>query len=448
MTKKRKHEQLNGEESIETTAALDVHNYYRYFREELERREIKNGSLIYDSTTDENDDEDEYYEWMSYDYPAQNEQELDIQVHVDVFNVVLSAGPLSIEIANVDQESDMHHHAIYLVDLVQLFLNGQFAVVVTYREKDSLWQAAELVYVANGVEKTIAAVPHYSHIRSSLKAMTLRNHLNYPVLTLDNNKLLQPKKVNNHELIGRQIDLVSPTPLSHKLYSAHDIDITVQNMGGESGEAIWELFYRRIDFWIVCLAIGVPAVWVLNIMPDNLWWLNIIVGFVSMLLLMFTTSLLLTHRQNVVDSGKVPFTERLEEVINYRLISAFWALNIIATLFFVPVWTTRENPQFLQSALQLPQLLGPLLLSCFVIFSAMVLVRPSSRIKKITRTILMTLGYTGILFCNFVLLYGGEDAPAPPDYTVYIITVLPLAIIFWYVCDCFRPVRKERELRW
>ncbi len=439
MMRKSRREHLNNEEPVEAIP-LDVDRYYRYFRSELERRKITEGSLVYDSVED-----DESYEWLSYCYTARDEHELDVSIQVSEFGIALFAGPLQLEIGSLEPETEMHDHVMQLIDLIQMFLNGQFAIVVTYRDKDNSWQAAELVYTAKrDVEKTICVVPHYSHAQSSLKATTLHNHLNYPMLSLDDNNLFQPIKINERELLGRRIDLLSPTPLTHKMYSVYGKDMIVQHLGGESGEALWELFYRRIDFWIASLVIGVPTVWIVSVTPDSFWWVNLLVGFVGVSLLMILTSFLLTRRQAAIDSGRIPFTERLEELINYRILSAFWALNLNTILFFAPIWTTRENPHTLQTAFQVPQLVSPLLISCFGIFTAMVLIKPSSRIQKIIRTAAMALGYGGVLFCNLVLLYGGGDAATPPDYFVYAITILPLAVLFWYFCDCFRG---KRELK-
>lgn len=436
MMRKSRREHLNNEELVEATP-LDIDKYYQYFRSEFERRKITEGSLGYDSVED-----DESYEWLSYCYTAQDEHELDVSMQVSEFGIALFAGPLQLEIRSPELETEMHDHVMQLIDLIQMFLNGQFAIVVTYRDKDNSWQAAELVYTAKrDVEKTICVVPHYSYARSSLKATTLRNHLNYPTLSLDDNNLFQPIKINECELLGRHIDLLSPAPLTPKMYSTYNKDMIIRHLGGESGEALWELFYRRIDFWIVCFVVGAPAVWTISVTPDSFWWVSLLVGFVGVSLLMILTSFLLTRRQTLIDSGRMPFTERLEELINYRILSAFWALSLIAILFFAPIWTTHENPHTLQVAFQVPQLVSPLFISCFGIFAAMVLIKPSSRIQKIIRTATMTLGYGGVLFCNLVLLYGGEDAATPPGYFVYAITILPLTVLFWYFCDCFRGKR-------
>lgn len=418
----------------EESDTIDIDAYYQSFRREFEKRNITDGVLLRDVS-----DEDEQYEWISYQYKATETRGLSVYTSIDSYRIELFVGPIQIDVALPENSNEIPIHVAQLLDIIQLFLNGQLALVITCREKDDSWQAAELVYTTKkGVEKTISVIAHYSHARSSLYATTLRNQLKYPSLALDSNTLLRPVRVNNRELIGRHIDLATPAPLTHKMYTQYDNDMIVQHLGGESGEALWELFYRRIDFWIICIFIGTPAVWLLSITPDSSWWMHLIFGPIAVLLIAFLTGFMLARRQAIVDSGKIPFTERLEEVIQYRLISAFWALTLIATFFFVPIWTTRENPQLLLPALQVPQITYPLLLSCICIFTAMVLIQPTSKARKVARTILMTLGYGGVLFCNFGLLYSGDDAAAPADYIVYIITILPIAVIFWYICDCFR----------
>lgn len=434
----------DAQESQESEPDYTIHDLYTFFRTRTEARKITDGTIEYDS------DDEGYYEAFLYHYTPADEHDLEVQIRITNVDesIAIVIGPAYIELSLPATKQEAQSLLRDVIALLQMILNGQLVVVVSVQKKDDSWQAAEVVWIdERGNQKMIFAIPHYTFGRLNLTAHVLRNHQKYPPVTIAQSHFLQPAKVNGREIVGRDIDLAKPTPMTRKAYEEYDMSLTVQAVGGEQGEKLWEVFYRRVEFWVVCVIIGLPAIGIVAIIPDDAWWSTPalgLTGVAGLLTITFVTILLLSRRQAMIDSGKIPLAERIEDHLNYRAISAGVALLLMSTFFFAPIWTTREEPQKLITAFESSVLVPPLAVSCALIFVAMVIVVPTSRMRKIARSLIFLAGYAGCLLCNFVVLYGGDDAAYAPVIPTLIISILPVGIIIWYISDCFRRIPRAK----
>lgn len=431
-----------------------IKDLYDAVRKELSARNIQEGAIQYDSNEDDLEDEelDLVYEWITYQYIPENESGLDIIVTADNDDeiVQIAYGPVWWTISLWEIAKTPRGAARQIVDAIQMGLNGQMAINLTIREQDKWWQAAEQVWIdRQGDQLTIATISNHMFFKTNLVATVLRNNMAYALVALRPNDFLHPKKVAGEYIAGREIDLSAPTPLTRKMYQKQDNSVPVQLMGGDKEEPLWQVFYRRLEFWLACLVIGLPLIWFVVSIPDGQWWSVLAVqgvGLVGMLLITFVTSFALIKRQAIIDSGKQPLTERIEALFNYRLISLTLAAILAGTLYFVPLWTPRSAHSTLIAGYASPELILPLGISVALMVMAMVL-PPRSRTNKIVRTILMAVGFAGMLYCNFGLMYGGDDSPDVAWWAVSLIVGIPIGAIIWYVSDCFRPVGKEKSIR-
>jgi hypothetical protein len=224
----------------------------------------------------------------------------------------------------------------------------------------------------------------------------------------------------------------------------------VQLIGGEKDEVLWQVFYRRVEFWIISAVIGVPAIALAVWLPDNgEWWHTVLLqaaGLAAMLLIVFLTTIALTKRQEQLDTGKEPWGEKIEKRLNYRVFSALIMAGIAWAVLAVPIWSTKQDINTLFAGYQSAELMRYLPWCVVVMAAAMIVVRPDSRAKKILRAVLFTLGYAGIMWCEYALMYSGEDGPATPMIPTLLVTLLPAAVIIWYLADCFRPVHGKEKL--
>lgn len=417
---------------------------YRLFRESLEKRAIIAGAVEYDEQIE--DDENEAYGWFTYTYSNDGIQGGDVFLYCDEFRIAMSFSLITFE---HDLPTDKHHAKQLLndyLDALQMALNGQLATVVTINSKTDQPQAVELILIDDkNAEWNIATVASYTYARGILSAATHRNTELYPRISLGKDHFLRPGVVNGRALVGRNIDIERPTPLSRKQYAAHDQSLTIQLVGGEPGESLWQLFYRRIEFWIVCIAVGIPAAWVMFLVPDTVWWSTPVLalaGLAATLLITFLTSFFLARRQQAVDGGTVPLAERMEEYINFRTVSLFFAGVFIVNLFASPIWTTKDHPELLITAAHYQPAMMPLIAASIGVFVAMGILLPTTRRNKVFRTIVMALSYSLVLYCNFVIFYAGDDSASAVTIPTLLVTVLPVGVIIWYIVDCFRPIKQ------
>lgn len=221
-----------------------VHDLYMLLRTELQRRNITEGAIEYNSSDDEDD-----HEWFAYRYEPDDTHELNVQLYCDNFSDSLSMiiGPAVIDIPLPDLKKQLNKIVSQAVDAIQMCLNGQLAVVMTVRKKDSQWQAAEIVWRnARGAQKTICVIPHYMFWQPEMVAVVLRNHQQYDAVSMSEKHFLYPMKIHGKAIVGRDINLQAPTPLTQAMYNDYDTALTVQAIGGEQGEQLWEVFYRRM----------------------------------------------------------------------------------------------------------------------------------------------------------------------------------------------------------
>lgn len=430
-----------------TEKIYTAHDMYNYFRKSIASRNIVEGIVEYDEAEDEDEESGEIYGWFTYTYVTSNATGNDIVLHCDEFEIGIMYGMLTISHDLPGSKSEATDLLEDYIDTVQMALNGQLATVLTMNSKTEQPQAVELIVTDDkGIQRNTLTVPNYTHVRGDLNAYTYCNNEKHPIIVLSKNHFLRPIVTNGREVVGRAIDLRHPLPLSRKEYTVLDQSVTAQLIGGDPDEPLWQLFYRRIEFWIVCAVVGTPAVWVIVAAPENEWWstpLCIVSGIGGTFATVFLTSFLLARRQILVDAGKVPLGERLEEWIHFRTISVCIAFLFIANLFIVPIWTTKEQPNVLKTALDCPPIIATLVLASIGVIFSMVITLPTSRRNKIIRATSMVISYGLVLYCNNLILYGGEDAASPGVVPTLLVTLLPIAIIVWYIVDCFRPIKNS-----
>ena len=107
------------------------------------------------------------------------------------------------------------------------------------------------------------------------------------------------------------------------MFNQFDESVPVTLMGGETGETIWDIFYRRTEFWLVAVLFGGLYFWVMDryVTGDD-WWnaiVHIAAGMMTMIARVFVSSFLLTRRQMLLDDGRTPFFERFERHVGFRL---------------------------------------------------------------------------------------------------------------------------------
>lgn len=417
---------------------------YRLFRESLEKRAIVAGALEYDEQTE--DEENEAYGWFTYTYSSDGVRGGDVFLYCDEFRIAMSFALITFE---HDLPTDKYLAKQLLtdyLDALQMALNGQLVTVVTINSKTDQPQAVELILIDDkNAEWNIATVASYTHARGILSATPHRNTEQYPRISLGKNHFLRPSMVNGRALVGRTIDIEHPTPLSRKQYAAHDQSLTIQLVGGDPSEPLWQLFYRRIEFWIICAVVGVPAAWAMFLVPDTVWWSTpvlALLGLTATLLITFLTSFFLARRQQAIDDGSMPLAERIEEYINFRTVSLFFAGVFIANLFVSPIWTTKDHPELLITAAHYQPAIMPLTAASIGVFVAMGMLLPTTRSNKVLRMIVMVLSYSLVLYCNFAIFYGGDDSASAATIPTLLVTILPVGVIIWYIIDCFRPIKQ------
>ncbi len=443
------------EKAVTEEPLFTIKELYQSVRAELERRKIKLGAIEYDSYDDDGTADE--VSWFTYRYEPTDQAELDIAVGIDgdARQLMISYGPIVWEIyQRAYPKLAQKAWAEQIVDAIQRGLNGQICILLTYIDTYQDWQAAEQIWIdEQGAKRTIATVSNHTRLKGQLKTAVLCNHQKFLALTLAPKDLLHPQKVNGKYVLGRMIDLKNPTPLTKKMYNDFDNKLPAQLMGAETDEPLWRVFYKKIEFWVICLVIGLPLGWLALSLPDEPWWYVVVrqgIGLVGFFVIVFLTSFALMRRQAQLDAGQQPLGEKLEErlwQVNHRLIGLITSLAIAGTLFYAPLWTAEEAPQKLTTALTHPQLIPPLVGSVSAMVLAMVLIAPNSRRHKILRAIVFGFGYAGVLYCNTFVMYSGEDAASGELWAMLLGVALPFMLLIWYIIDCFRPAKPAREQR-
>jgi hypothetical protein len=167
-----------------------------------------------------------------------------------------------------------------------------------------------------------------------------------------------------------------------------------------------------------------------------------LLGLTATLLITFLTSFFLARRQQAIDDGSMPLAERIEEYINFRTVSIFFAGVFIVNLFASPIWTTKDHPELLITAAHYQPAMMPLIAASIGVFVAMGMLLPTTRSNKVLRTIVMVLSYSLVLYCNFAIFYGGDDSASAATIPTLLVTILPVGVIIWYIVDCFRSIKQ------
>lgn len=431
--------------SLTSQRKLTLDDLYKALRREIETRDLRGPKLERES------DEETGAEWLTYSYSTEEDSGLDFMIWVnDDMQYFVGIGPVQNDANMASAKLTAQEWAVQLADIAQMVLNGQFTLVLTLREKDDEWQAGELVWIdEHGKQMTMMTLSHHEYFKTPLRAIVLQNNDNYPLVHLPIHHTMHPEKVNGKYVQGRTIDIHNPTPLTKAKFNELQDSLPVQLIGGEKDEPIWEVFYRRTEFWLITFAVAAPLTWVLFTYVDgDEWWKIIarpIIGLIGMLLITFLSTFVLARRQMRLDAGKRPLFEPFEQSISWQYASACMALCIAASWFVQPIWTTKAEPSKLQTAFEQPITLLWLAAAAGFLFVAMVVLRPTSWRNKIGRMITMLLSFSLFAHTNFSILYGGEGAAEASWYATLMTLIMPLVILVWYVADCFRKPKCETK---
>jgi hypothetical protein len=419
---------------------------YKAFRYEIEHRGICNTVLFRDG-----DDETEV-EWFTCVYEPTSKDGLGFEL------AVISTGFYQLDIGlfnigvdmNVVNRSELEW-AIQLADLVQMLLNGQLSIVLTERVSDNAWQAGELIWTdEKGNTRVVSVVSNHERSRDVLSARLIRNNETYPLIHLPPEHTAHPPKINGTYLYSRSIDLKHLEPLTKKEFNYIQTTHPVQLMGGTAGEPMWQLFYRRIEFWLVTLLVLTLYVYVTEMWMNSESLMNAILrsitGLIGLVIVVFVSSILLMRRQKILDEDKAPFAEKIERVLFSRYGPVLLVTLSIGTMYFAPIWSPHEDIHHLYTALQLPGLLLPVTLVSALYTIALFAIRRTSRLKKVFRAVLFSIGVGASFYLNTVICYAGEDAALAEWWWVLLVAGLPAAISLGLIIDIFIPVRSRTKL--
>ncbi len=422
---------------------------YTIFRREIEKRKLRGPTLERDGFyEDENIEE----EWITYTYTPASDDGLDFMLAItSTASYELMIGPVVISVDMTAVERTAKEWAVQLADIAQMILNGQFAVVLTERDEDDAWQAAELVWTdEHGQRVTTVTLSNHERSGDALHACLLKNSATYPLVHLLPTHTAHPPKVNNHYLLARAIDFDNVTPLTKKEFNVIQNMQPVQLIGGEADKPIWSVFYRRIEFWVIAV-----IVLTLYIVITERWfgedsWINALVrmvfGAIGMAIIVYGSIIMLVRRQATLDAGKRPLGEAVEGLLFSRGAVATVVMAMALTAYFAPIWTPHHDIHHLYTALQLSHLLIVPITVSIVLYSVALLVVPrTSKRNKIVRALLFAAGFSGLLYANMVICNGSEEAASADWWWILIIAGLPIAITAWLIIDIFMPISRKRQ---
>lgn len=433
-----------------STAEISADDLDRALRHEIERRGLC--GLEAECVGDEDDSEGDLLTY-TYDPEEGDETGLGFSMFVRPGECCgLSVGPIQQVIDLGELTLTAEEFARQVINAAQMLLNGQFALNVSARTDSDVWQAAELLWINDGgrARVTFTASMHEFRV-AELVAFVLRNAEPCPYVQLRDGDMFCPPKVNGDYMVAREVDVEHPTPLSKDEYNALANRIPVLLMGGGESDSVWDVFYRRTEFWLISLLIGAPAVWVMGGPLDgHEWWriiVRYVVGFIAFIAIAYLSGLALVHRQAVLDSGRTPLFERFERSLSRRVVAGVLVALYAGALLFLPLWTTRADPQRAQTTSAQPAVLPWVLGSIVTAVVAMVVITPVSRRHKVLRTVLMVLSFGLYVYANFVVMYGGEGAAEIGVAGTLLTLFIPVGTCLWYMFDCFRgiPGTKRRE---
>lgn len=419
---------------------------YKAFRYEIEHRGIRNTVLLRDEG-----DEGEV-EWFTCVYEPSLDDGLGFELTVISTGFYqLDIGPISNGVDMIAIDRSESEWAIQLADLVQMLLNGQLAIVLTERVSDNAWQSGELIWTdEKGKARVVGVVSNHERSRDVLSARLIRNNETYPLIHLPPEHAAHPPKINGTYLYSRPIDLEHLEPLTKKEFNYIQATHPIQLMGGTAGESMWQLFYRRIEFWLVALIVLTLYVYITEMWMNTESFVNAILrsitGLIGLIIVVFVSSILLMRRQKILDEDKTPFAEKIERVLFSRYGLALLVTLSIGTMYFAPIWSPHEDIHHLYTALQLPGLLLPVTLVSALYAIALFAIRRTSRLKKVFRAVLFSIGVGASFYLNTVICYAGEDAALAEWWWVLFVAGLPAALSLGLIIDIFIPVRSRTNL--
>jgi hypothetical protein len=418
---------------------------YKAFRREVESRGL-HGPVLERSGDGETE-----YELFAYTYEPQADDELDFQLAVESTGIYnLTIGPIeeTVEMGAVDRS--IVDWAAQLADIAQMTLNGQFAVLITERDGDNAWQAAELVWTdENGKYQVVGTMSNHERSHDELHARTLQNHEKYPNIYLPLDHTAHPPKINGEYPYARTVDLKHPEPLTKKEFNHILNTQPVQFMGGNAGTSIWNVFYRRIEFWIVAVAVLAMYVYITDrwMGDDSLFSMlaQSVLGLIGVFCVTFISTYLLTKRQMLLDAGGTPLGERVERVLFSSKAPGFMVAGIAATMYLAPIWSPNNDIHHLYTAMQLPDLLMiPVTIASLLYMAAFYAIKRSGKIKKLLRALLFASGLGLSIYTDTVICYGGDDAAMADWWWIVVVAGLPIFILLGLITDIFMSDKKRQ----
>jgi hypothetical protein len=424
----------------EFSRGCDIAKLHKHMEYELKRQGITVGKLNFDEGSDNEGMS------LSYVYEPASREGLDFSfVAIEDEFSFLQIGPIGYELDNERIATTEQSVAEALVNVIQLLLNGQYAVVVTESTKSGTWQAAELVWqTKKGQQYTIATLPHYEFLRQKLTARILRNHELTGSYSLPSGHFMQPENVDGNTLGRQAINLDAPTPLDKKTFKGIDNQLAIMLMGGGENDSMWDLFYRRTEFWLITVVLVSLYVWV-----DEKWfsgdgWVDSVVSpffaIVTGSMVIFLTAAALGWRQRQIDKGQRPLFEPLEKVLPSRGLAVLVTIAVGYVFWFRPIWTTREHPQVLLNAFQVPEVQLYVSVGLLLMFGSIAILRSTSRRDRLVRFLSYLVGYGILLYANFFVLYGGDGAAVASDIDTVMLLLIPLATIIWLGVVAFKKL--------
>lgn len=410
----------------------------------LEKRHLPVASINYFEGDDDEGDA------IVYTYAPQKDDELDFMLSVvDAAFVCIAVGPFEFF---TDSDAESKDFAEQLASAIQALLNGQLAVVLTERARDRHWRTAEMVLTDKGAKPiTIMTIKNGGWGRGDSRVRVLQNNLTTDKIKLAGNFIL-PTHVNNKFVEGRAIDLRHPTPLTQKQFAKIEASEAVQEMGGNAGQADWMVFYRHIEFWIVCAIVGIPAVWAATLVPEgDMWWHEIVRGIIWAMaggMITVISTAWLTARQAKIDRGEKPLIDSDSWYISSYVFLMIFSLPMLWAIYFAPIWTPLADPKHLYNGLSQTKELWLINTSVALMLGGLLFTR-GARITRALRFMLFSGGY-GLLVCVNYVLFASSDtsgAAESPELPTICVTILPAAIILWLLVDVIRKAPVDDPLK-
>lgn len=411
----------------------------------LEKRHIPlNNFQLYQ---DEYDDEAGV---IVFSYQPQKSDELDVTATLSADDFArVAIGPFeffpAIDIARKDMPEQF-------AAAIQGLLNGQMAVVLTERARDRHWQAAELVFTDKSAKPiTIATIKNNNWGRGTSQVRVLRNNLTGDHVDLSENFML-PQMVNKKFIRGRMIDLHHVTPLTKKQFAKIEASEAVQQMGGAPGQADWMVFYRHIEFWIICVLVGVPAVWLSTLIPEENGWqyeaLRSSVGAIAGSIITGMSYVWLTARQAKIDRGEVPLFDSDTWYVSPYMLLILLALPMIWVVYFAPIWTPLSDPKHLYAGITQTKQLVLINSSVALMLGGLMFVR-GARPTRAVRFVLFSAGYALLMYINYALFASSDTSSAAesPLLPTLFVTIVPAGIILWLLFDALRKTAIDDPMK-